>query len=154
MTDNGRTAAVRDGIEKYLDQAISASEFAVYYHIGDSFSGETEMLLNGDGQYQLWSTVTQGRQRKDYSGVVEPERVQEITRGMQDVRLWDVEHLRTKSGEDDPDAIMGIQTRSGRSEVVRWVSEISQSPAFSEVQDKLLLLIHEVSDGEVLESGR
>jgi hypothetical protein len=153
-TVNGRNTDMHDSIEEYLDQAISTSEFAIYYHIGDSFSGETDLLLKGDGQYELWSTVTQGRQRKEYTGQLVPERVREIAKTMQTVQLWEVKHVRAKPGEDDPDAIIGVQTGTARSEVVLWVSEISQSPAFSEVQDRLLSLIHDVSDGEVLESGR
>lgn len=152
--EEGRTTDMPDSIEKYLDQTINASDFVITYHIGDSFSGETDLILKGDGQYELWSTVTSGREHKTYSGQVDSDQVQDIARKMEEVELWKVSHLRSKPGEDDPEALIGIETGSGRWQVVLWVSEIEQSARFVEVQDKLLALVREVSDGEVLETGR
>lgn len=141
-------------LRSYLDQGSARPELMIEYHIGNPFSGETKLTLSGDGAYELWSTVTQGRRRRTYSGVIEISRVAELVSKISEVELWNVRHLDEKRRQDDPEASIVVEINGEKFEVVLWVSEISRSPSFSEVQEKLLSLAHEVSSGEVLENGR
>jgi hypothetical protein len=145
---------MEQALRAYLSEGATRPELTIHYHIGNSFSGETELRLRGDGAYELWSTVTQGRQRKTYSGTVEVSRVEELVRKFLEVELWNVRHLGQKRAHDDPEASIGIEINGERFAVALWVSEISQSPAFSQAQQELLSLARDVSAGEVLEQGR
>lgn len=141
-------------LNEYLDQEITGSEITFYYHIGDSFSGETDFRLQGDGNYKVWSTVTQGRQRKEYSGKIEFSEVAALAQKMLAVKIWEVKHIRAKPGEDDPQAVIGVLAGEQDYQVILWVSEISQSTPFEEVQRSILDIVYKVSQGEVLEVGR
>lgn len=124
------------------------------YAVGDEFRGATELRLATDGAYELRSTRTAGRQELTFDGRIEPERVQAIAAAWRDARLWDVRHLRSKPGDDDPEAILALEAGDTRSEAVLWVSEVPSSEPFRRAREPLLELIQELSDGQVLEYGR
>lgn len=138
----------------YLNGQLSSTDLEVHYHVGSSFSGETDFHLYGDGTYQLWSTVTQDRQRREYSGQLNTAEVHELVRTMLSVKLWEVKHISTERGLDNPEARIIITSGKESFPVVLWVSEIDEVPAFDEVQEKILTLVRRVSGGEVLEIGR
>lgn len=151
--DGGRHN-MQDILKAYLAREMAGSDITFYYHIGDSFSGESDFQLRGDGSYEVWSTVTKERQRKNYSGHLDLSQVEALAQAMIAVQIWEVKHIRSKPGEDDPQAIIGVKTGQQNFQVVLWVSEISKSPPFVEVQKHILDLVHEVSNGEVLEIGQ
>ena len=134
-------------VEGTLDGVLS-------YEIGDEFRGATELRLGSDGTYELSSTRTAGRQKLTFEGRVDPERVRAVAAAWREAQLWEVEHQRSKPGEDDPEAILALETGGRRSEVVLWVSEVPSSDAFQRAREPLLELIQELSDGEILEYGR
>jgi len=86
--------------------------------------------------------------------VIEVSRVEELLRKILAVELWNVRHLDEKRRHDDPGASIAVEIDGEKFKVVLWASEISRSPSFSQVQEKLLSLVHELSSGEVLENGR
>jgi hypothetical protein len=124
------------------------------YAVGDEFRGATELRLGSDGAYELSSTRTADRQRLTFEGRIDPERVRAVAAAWRGARLWEVEHLRSKPGEDDPEAILALETGGRRSAVVLWVSEVRTSEPFQRAREPLLELIQELSDGEILEHGR
>ena len=124
------------------------------YEIGDEFRGATELRLGSDGTYELRSTRTAGLQKLTFEGRVDPERVRAVAAAWREAQLWEVEHQRSKPGEDDPEAILALETGGRRSEVVLWVSEVPSSDAFQRAREPLLELIQELSDGQILEYGR
>jgi hypothetical protein len=145
---------MQSSLEGYLEKEIPGADFTLYYHIGDSFSGETDFRLGGDGSYALWSTVTEGRQRRDYTGQLATAQVEALVQDMLAAEIWKVKHVRSKPGEDDPLAIIGAKAGQQDFQVVLWVSEIRRVPSFVEVQDKILRLVHDISAGQVLETGK
>jgi hypothetical protein len=141
-------------LQGYLDGTISPGELVIIYHIGDEFSGETDVQLHGDGAYRMWSTVTVGRARRAFTGQVSRSDVRAIVQALLSAQIWDVRHVRNIPGDDDPEAIIAVQRGDGREEVILWVSEIDKRPSFAEAQQAILDLIRTVSSGEVLEVGR
>ena len=141
-------------LDDYLSDRIPPADLAIHYHIGTAFYGETDFLLTGDGAYQLWSTVTEGRQRHEYSGQMGVSDVQEVVRTMLSVRLWEVKHVFSERGRDNPEARIVVTCGEQTFPVVLWVMEIDDVPAFDEVQEKILKLVRRVSDDEVEEPGR
>lgn len=144
---------MKDCLNEYLEKATGVSDFLIHYHIGNSFSGETEFKLKGDGDYELWSTVTKGRQRRTYSGKVNVEQVKQVVKEFSDAEIWEVKHFRDKPGDDDPEASIEIECDGQKFKVALWVSEIRNSPQFAKAQQALLTLAHALSGGEILESG-
>lgn len=134
-------------VEGTLDGVLS-------YAVGDEFRGATELRLGSDGAYELSSTRTAGRQKLTFEGRIDPERVRAVAAAWREARVWEVEHQRSKPGEDDPEAILALETGDRRSEVVLWVSEVPASDAFQRAREPLLELIQELSDGAILEYGR
>jgi hypothetical protein len=124
------------------------------YAVGDEFRGATELRLGSDGAYELSSTRTAGRQKLTFEGRVDPERVRAVAAAWREARVWEVEHLRSKPGEDDPEAVLALETGGRRSDVVLWVSEVPSSEPFQRAREPLLELIQELSDGQILEYGR
>ena len=145
---------MKDCLNEYFEKQTDVSNFVVHYHIGDSFSGETEFRLEGDGKYELWSTATKGRQRKTYTGQVEVEQVKQMVKEFLDAEVWEVRHFRDKPGDDDPEASIEVECGGQKYRVALWVSEIRKSPQFVKAQQALLTLAHTLSAGEVLESGK
>lgn len=145
---------MREGLQSYLAHTMPRSALSIYYHIGDAFSGETELRLRGDGTYEAWSSVTQGRQRRTYSGVVEVSQVEQLVRKLLEVEIWNVTDVFDKPGEDDPQAVIAVEINSQRFETVLWVSEIRHCPPFEQAQQALLFFLRGVSSGEILEIGR
>ena len=145
---------MRKSLRAYRAKKVAAQDFAIHYHIGGGLSGETDFRLWGDGNYDLWSTVTKGRQRKSYCGQMESCLVDEVVEQMLATKVWQVRHLYPTPALDDPDAMIAVKAGNQKSEVVLWVSEIRESPPFQKVQEQLLSLIHDVSQGEVLENGQ
>jgi hypothetical protein len=124
------------------------------YRVGDEFRGATELRLAADGSYELSSTRTAGRRRLTFEGRIDAERVRAVAAAWRAARLWDVEHQRAKPGEDDPEAILALETGGRRSDVVLWVSEVPSSEPFRRAREPLLELVQELSDGQILEYGR
>ena len=124
------------------------------YAVGDEFRGATELRLGSDGAYELSSTRTADRQRLTFEGRIDPERVRAVAAAWREARVWEVEHLRSKPGEDDPEAVLALEAGNRRSAVVLWVSEVPSSDAFQRAREPLLVLIQELSDGQILEYGR
>ena len=145
---------MKNCLRAYLEERMAASDFVIHYHIGNSFSGETEFMLGGDGNYELWSTVTKGRHRITYSGQVEVEQVKQVAKEFLDAEIWKTEHLREKPIPDDPEASIIIECAGQKFKVVLWVSEIRKSPQFAKAQQSLLTLVHTLSSGEILETGQ
>lgn len=143
---------MKQQLQAYLKGDLS--DLKIYYHIGNAFAGETEFNLSGDGSYELWSTVTNNRQRREYSGQVKRADVQALVLTMLDVEFWDVTHVSSERGLDNPEVRVEV-TAGGKSfPVVLWATEIDDVPAFDTVQEEILALVRQVSDGEVLEVGR
>lgn len=154
MTEPGRNDSLQERLADYLAGKVAPDKIAILYHIGDEFSGETDFRLQGDGSFTLWSTVTAGRARRDYTGQVDLEQVKNVARGLLSARVWEVRHVRSIPGDDDPEVRIAIQHGDSIAQAVLWVSELKERPAFTEAQKPLLELIHQVSRGEVLEVGR
>jgi hypothetical protein len=145
---------MREWLQAYLDGTLSPDDIAILYHVGDEFSGETDFRLHGDGVFSLWSTVTAGRTRRDYTGRVDQKQVGDVARALLHGQVWNVQHVRAISGDDDPEVRIAVQNGDRVTEVILWVSEVNHRPAFAEAQRSLIELIREVSRGEVLEVGR
>ena len=145
--------SMRAWLQGYLAGQVPPAELTILYHIGDEFSGETDFRLRGDGAYTLWSTATSGRARRDFAGQVERGAVQEVARALIDARIWDVHHVRSLPGDDDPESRIAVRKGDTQQTVALWVSEIGERPAFAEAQEAILNLIRAVSRGEVLEVG-
>jgi len=141
-------------LENYLGGQLSPSDFGLSYRIGDSFSGLTEFSVRGDGAYELRSTATRGRQERTYASTVSPDRVRQVAGDLRKARIWETRHVRSKPGEDDPLASMAVESGASKAGVELWVSEIKDVQPFREAQQSLLGLIREISNGEVLETGR
>lgn len=145
---------MQETLEAYLSAESPDGSLALHYRIGDAFSGLTDFRLSGDGRYELTSSVTQGRKRKQYTGGAGAAAFQALARAILDERLWEVAHVRQRPGEDDPPAIVEVETPEQMFTVKLWVSEIRLCPAFGRVQTRILDLVRTLSSGEVLESGR
>jgi hypothetical protein len=145
---------LEDALNAFLDTPISPSGFAIHYRIGDAFSGETELHLQGDGAYELWSTATQGRERRTYEGAVDEALVRELAGELREAKVWQAAHVRSKPREDDPLAEIVVEADQLKGKVELWVSEIADSAPFRTAQERLLGVVRELSEGEVLEAGR
>jgi hypothetical protein len=145
---------MEDLLAGYMNGTVAPEDLVLRYRIGDSFSGETGLELRGDGTYDAFSTATEGRQRRGYRGRLPAEEVQALVRALQDARVWDARHVRSKPREDDPPASLSVAADGREADVTVWVSEIGQVPSFAAAQDAVLDLIRRISGGEVLESGR
>jgi len=141
-------------LKAFLEKKIPGNDFVINYHIGNSFSGETYFRLVGDGNYELWSTVTEGRQKKTYSGQIKVEQVQQIVESFLDAEVWKAKHFHKKPSHDDPETSIIIGCGSQEFQVALWVSEIRESPQFAKAQQSLLTLVHILSAGEILETGQ
>ncbi|MDQ7024011.1 MAG: hypothetical protein Q9P44_00455 [Anaerolineae bacterium] len=145
---------MEDTLRAYSAGDIAADTVTIDYSIGDSFSGETHLQLQGNGDYELWSTAISGRQRKEYSGSIEAAQVETLVQSMIENQIWQVSHVRDKPSEDDPLAIIRVTVNDNSSEVQLWISEIRSVLAFDTVQNEILTLIRAMSNDEILESGR
>jgi hypothetical protein len=145
---------MHDTLSGYLSKNIRASDFSIHYHIGDDFSGETDFRVKGNGEYSLWSTVTEGRQRRTYKGELPPSEVEELATKLLQADLDSVKHVHPRPGEDDPEATISIAHGNKKSQATLWTSEIRECPPFAAAQKSLLALVQRVSRGEVLEAGQ
>ena len=143
-------------LRAYLKKEITSSDFVIHYYIAGGFSGATDFRLRGDGSYDLSSRVTKGHEHKSYSGrlAAGASQVEKIVHKMLETRIWRVRHLYATPALDDVGAKIAVTAGEQNSEVMLWVSEIREIPPFVIVQRELLTLIHQVSQGEVIEYGR
>lgn len=140
-------------LEAYLKKEIASADLTIHYVIAGGLGGETNFRLHGDGRYELYSNVTLSHQRKRYSGQVSVSQVENVAQKMLATKIWQVWHDHESRGLDESGAKITVAAHGQKSEVMLWVSEIRESPAFARVQRQLLSLIHEISQGEVLEKG-
>ena len=126
----------------------------LHYHIGNAFRGETDSLLHADGRYALWSTVTSGRQRREFTGRCDPDDVRAIAELMVRQELWRAKHVAGHQAEDDSEASLEVGDDGRHDRVVLWMSEIRSVPRFERVQEALLCLARRLSGSEILEIGR
>ena len=152
------TSAVERGLmqmslEWYLSGRIEPSQFTIRYQIGNANSGETRMDLAGDGGYDMVSTVTEGFKELHFSGKVAKKEVRRLARKMIANKIWDVRHTRSHPGMDEPVPSIEVIANGKSASINCWGSELKVTPAFSEVQDYILKLIHRESGDLILESG-
>lgn len=143
--------SLRAALEGYLQDG---GELELVYAIGDAFSGRTELRLGGEGAYRASSTATAGREPLEFAGSVEAAEVRDVVAALVDAQVWEADHVRSKPGEDDPEATVAARSPHGAGEVTLWVSEIRRVPPFAAAQEVLLGFVRAVSDGRVLEPGR
>jgi hypothetical protein len=133
--------------------AAGASDVSVTYHIGDAFNGETRLAVRGDGAFTLFSTVTAGRQARDWDGVLPAQRVDALARALIDARVWEARPFR-KAGDDDPLATITVAGTAEPRSVAVPASQTHAVEQFASSQAALLELARELSGGAVLEVGR
>ncbi len=80
--------------------------------------------------------------------------VRVLVQAFLDTELWNVRHVQSIPGDDDPEAVIAVQQGEAREEVTLWVSEVDRQPTFARSQHVILELIRTVSNGEVREVGR
>ena len=124
------------------------------YDIGSEFYGETHAWFGGDGSYRIWSTVTEGRARLDYSGECDPDDVAAAIEAFRREAVWTLSHRRVFQGEDDALVRVAVQDDDGVGQVELWVSEVRGTPDFERAQAPLLELIRRLSGATILETGR
>jgi hypothetical protein len=131
-----------------------SASFWLGYHIGSEFYGETDARFTANGSYHLWSTVTAGGERREFSGRCDPNDVRRLASLIEREQLWGARHLRSTRADDD--ALVSIEVgdglRNGRIEL--WVSELGLVPAFERVQEAILELVRRLSNNAILEVGR
>jgi hypothetical protein len=151
MTAGGSTD-LRVIVTDWLNRDDTAG-YWLGYHVGSEFYGETDARFQADGRYELWSTVTEGRQRREFSGQCGPEDIRELVSLVAREELWAVHHVRPTQTDDDALARLeaGDGIRHGASEL--WVSEVESVPSFARVQDAVLELVRRLSAGSILETG-
>lgn len=140
-------------VTNWLGQA-DPQGFWLDYRIGSEFYGETSAHFEADGTYDLWSTVTEGRERRQFSGQHDPRDIGDIVALIDREHLSTVRHVRPNQADDDSLATVDIGDATSRARVELWVSEIESVPAFARVQAAVLDLIRRLSDGTILEAGR
>lgn len=140
-------------LRAYLNSEIASDDFVIHYEMVAGLGGDTYFHLQGDGSYELSSTVTAGHESKSYLGQVPVFRVKEVVKKMLSTKVWQVQHDHASRWLDDPGAKITVEAGNENSFVMLWVSEIRESPPFVRVQRQFLSLIHEISKGEVLEKG-
>lgn len=150
---------MRNSLKAYLLKEIPPTDFMIHYHIGGGLMGETDLRLRGDGAYELWTTATPRRKRKNYSGQVKVYQVELVVKNMLAVKLWQVRHLYAIPALDDPEAIISVEAGEQKNQVLLWVSEIRESPPFFSMREQLEALIDDLSRGrgrrdEVVQNGR
>lgn len=125
------------------------------YHIGDAFSGETRLIIDGSGAWSLFSTVTEGRRARQWEGTLGAPRVTALARLLIDAEVWGAQPLR-RAGDDDPLASITLRDSDGETtQTVAVPASQTQAVAqFAAAQAPLLELARELSHGAVLEVGR
>ena len=88
-------------LKRYLNKLIVPADFTIHYYIAGGLSGETDLQLRGDGHVELWSTVTEGYERKSYSGEVSVSRVEQIASLMLTTKIWRAKHDHASRGLGD-----------------------------------------------------
>jgi len=141
-------------IEGFLDGSAPDGDFALEYHIGNSFSGETRLRLRGTGDYEAFSTVTEGRRQLDFQGRLERARVERLVAALRDARVWEARPADRERMLDDPLAAIVVSRGGEEDRVALPASHISAVAPFAAAQAAILELVREVSGGAVLEAGR
>lgn len=134
--------------------ASTAPQAWLCYDIGSEFYGETHARFAADGAYAVWSTVTEGRERLEFTGRVDPARVLELVSQVAAAEPWTARHVKAHQSDDDALAVLEVGNGDRSDRVELWVSEIPQVPNFDRAQKPILSLTRELSDGAILESGR
>jgi hypothetical protein len=134
--------------------AGTAPQAWLRYAIGSEFYGETHARFAADGAYAVWSTVTEGRERLEFTGRIDPARVVELVNQVAAAEPWTARHVKAHQSDDDALAVLEVGNGDRSYRVELWVSEIPQVPNFDRAQQPVLSLTRELSDGVILESGR
>jgi hypothetical protein len=135
-------------------EQVDGQFFWLDYHIGSEFYGETAAHFEADGKYELWSTATPGRERRQFSGRCDPKEVRDIVALIKREQLWTVQHVQPNQADDDSLAILQVGDATRHARIELWVSEIESVPSFGRVQTAVLDVIRRLSGGEILEAGR
>src|SRR3954451_3382112 len=95
-----------------LSAATAGEGERLRYHIGSSFAGETSLEIGASGDYELWSTVTEGRRRREFGGRLAPERFGRLLGELVAARVWEARPVRERRRMDDPVASIGVGSES------------------------------------------
>ena len=140
-------------LKKYLAGQITDNELNVEFHIGNSFLGETFFELKGEGSYKLWSTVTRRRKKKEFTGTLDKKKVAELVDFILKKKIWEIKHINPNPADDDAEVIITVRETNNTCRTVLWISEIKDVEPFKEVVNKIIAIIRDISNDEILESG-
>jgi hypothetical protein len=135
---------MRERLEGFLEGTVS--DITLHYRVGSSFTGRTELFLEGDGRYRLTSDVTEGRAERTYEG--EGEDAAAVARAWAGARVWEFEPDGEKR-MDDPPCVLGVDGE----QIVLRTHQAREHAGFQAAQAPVIELIRRVSGGEVRESG-
>lgn len=141
-------------LHSYIQTSDSSGDFVLKYQIGDPFSGLTDFQINGKGQFKLSSNATQGREQLNLDGNAGAEKVAELARKILDAQLWKAESKEEIRVPGDTVSSISISNGNEESKIDLWLSELKNNPEYVTSQEAILKLVHEVSGGKVLETGR
>ena len=127
---------------------------ALTYDIGTPFSGQTHFLLHGDGSYSLWSTVTEGRKRLEFTGTLDGAELQDLLTTLSRSRFWEEPGPDKARTPDDVKARITLKTADAEQAAAVWLGEMDEHPAFRTAQHALLTLIAKLSGNKILEKGQ
>lgn len=124
------------------------------YDIGNSFAGQTHFVLQGDGTYSLWSTVTEGRARLEFTGTLGGTEIQALLAAISQSRFWDGPASEKTKTPDDIRARITLKEANAERAAAVWLSQMDEHPGFQAAQDTLLALIARLSGNKILEKGK
>jgi hypothetical protein len=124
------------------------------YDIGTPFSGQTHLSLHGDGSYSLWSTVTEGRARLEFTGTLDGAELQGLLTALSHSRFWEEPGPEKARTPDDVKARITLKTGDAEQAAAVWLSQMDEHPAFRTAQTALLTLIAKLSGNKILEKGQ
>ncbi len=148
------TTPLERALRAYARGESSPASFAIDYKVGNGFVGFTELTVDGEGKGKVRSNVTAGRALFEESFTVGQARVTELAQAMIDQRLWTLEPQRAEGVPDEAQASIKITAGPDAFQTDFWLGEAKQTPAFLAIQDKILGLAREVSNGAILDRGQ
>ena len=140
-------------LNDYLNNILPKNTLIIHYHIGNTLVGETNMTLYGDGTYKLWSTVTNDRQKLNFTGTLNPFEVNTIIRMIIETKIWTIKPKHPIPYPDDAEAYITITANKKEITIRLLISQIKTEPAFAKIQEAILNLVQKLSDREILETG-
>jgi hypothetical protein len=123
----------------------------IHYHVGNDFTGFTDLEILGNGDARLKSTVTRGLNLVWTGSSVDDTSLDHLLRTLISTKIWLIKGTRMEGLPDEPRIELELWFGKEKWSTGFWQFDIADNPAWGRIRKQVAAIVDDLSGGKVLQ---